>query len=129
MYTYIIRRMPFGALTIVGVSVVVFMVLRVLPGDPLVAIFGAEGFTKLSDADRAGYMAQLGLSDPLIVQYLRWLGDIARGSFGHSFFRAESVAEMIARKGPLTAEVAIMAVVLSWIAGVPVAIVSALRPS
>src|SRR4051812_19517984 len=60
MYTYIIRRMAFGALTIVGVSVVVFMVLRVLPGDPLVAIFGPEGFTKLSEADRAGYMAQLG---------------------------------------------------------------------
>jgi peptide/nickel transport system permease protein len=129
MYTYIIRRLGFGVLTVFGVSIVVFMVLRVLPGDPLVAIFGAEGFTKLSAADRAGYMAQLGLSDPLIVQYLRWLGDIVRGSFGHSFFRAESVAEMIARKGPLTAEIAAIAVVLSWIVGIPVAIVSALKPN
>ena len=65
MYTYIIRRLAFGAVTVVGVSIVVFLVLRVLPGDPLVAIFGPEGFTKLSEADRAGYMAQLGLSDPL----------------------------------------------------------------
>ena len=81
MYTYIIRRLAFGALTVVGVSIVVFMVLRVLPGDPLVAIFGPEGFTKLSEADRAGYMAQLGLSDPLIVQYLRWLGDIVTRQF------------------------------------------------
>lgn len=129
MYTYVIRRLAFGVLTVIGVSIVVFMVLRVLPGDPLVAIFGTEGFTKLSAADRAGYMAQLGLSDPLIVQYFRWLGDIARGSFGHSFFRAESVAEMIARKGPLTAEIAIIAVVLSWIVGIPVAIVSALKPN
>jgi peptide/nickel transport system permease protein len=129
MYTYIIRRLAFGALTVVGVSIVVFMVLRVLPGDPLVAIFGPEGFTKLSEAERAGYMAQLGLSDPLIVQYLRWIGDIARGSFGRSFFRAESVAEMIARRGPLTAEIALIAVVLSWIVGLPVAIVSALRPN
>jgi peptide/nickel transport system permease protein len=125
MYTYIIRRLAFGVLTVIGVSIVVFMVLRVLPGDPLVAIFGTEGFTKLSDADRAGYMAQLGLSDPLIVQYFRWLGDIARGSFGHSFFRAESVAEMIARRGPLTAEIAVISVVLSWLVGLPVAIVSA----
>jgi peptide/nickel transport system permease protein len=129
MYTYIIRRLGFGLLTVIGVSIVVFIVLRVLPGDPLVAIFGAEGFTKLSAADRAGYMAQLGLSDPLIVQYVRWLGDIARGSFGHSFFRAESVSEMIARKGPLTAEIALIAVVLSWIVGIPVAIVSALKPN
>lgn len=129
MYTYIIRRLAFGALTVLGVSVVVFMVLRVLPGDPLVAIFGTEGFTKLSAADRAGYMAQLGLSDPLIVQYFRWLRDIVTGSFGHSFFRAESVAEMIARKGPLTAEIAVISVVLSWLVGLPVAIVSALKPN
>ena len=129
MYRYIVRRLAFGAVTVVGVSIVVFFVLRVLPGDPLVAIFGPEGFTKLSEADRAGYMAQLGLSDPLVVQYLRWVRDIASGSFGHSFFRAESVAEMIARRGPLTAEIALISVVLSWIVGIPVAIVSALRPN
>ncbi|MFI4948592.1 MAG: ABC transporter permease [Alphaproteobacteria bacterium] len=129
MYQYIVRRLGFGAITVVGVSIVVFFVLRVLPGDPLIAIFGPEGFTKLSAADRAGYMAQLGLSDPLIVQYLRWIGDIARGSLGHSFFRAESVAEMIERRGPLTAEIALISVVLSWLVGIPVAIVSALRPN
>ena len=129
MYRYIVRRLAFGAVTVVGVSIVVFLVLRVLPGDPLVAIFGPEGFTKLSEADRAGYMAQLGLSDPLVVQYLRWVGDIASGSLGRSFFRAESVAEMIARRGPLTAEIALISVVLSWIVGIPVAIVSALRPN
>ena len=49
MYTYIIRRLGFGALTVLGVSIVVFLVLRVLPGDPLVAIFGAGGLTKLSE--------------------------------------------------------------------------------
>src|SRR5205814_6129211 len=129
MYGYIMRRLVFGGLTVIGVSIVVFMVLRVLPGDPLVAIFGPEGFTKLSEADRAGYMAQLGLSDPLVVQYLRWVADIARGSLGHSFFRAESVAEMIARRGPLTAEIALISVMLSWIVGIPVAIVSALKPN
>ena len=121
MYTYIIRRLGFGALTVLGVSIVVFTVLRVLPGDPLVAIFGPEGYTKLSAAERASYMAQLGLSDPLVVQYLRWIGDIARGSLGHAIFRAEGVAQMIARRGPLTAEIATIAVVLSWVAGIAVA--------
>jgi peptide/nickel transport system permease protein len=129
MYTYIVRRLAFGAVTVVGVSIVVFAVLRVLPGDPLVAIFGMEGFTKLTAAQRANYMAQLGLSDPLPIQYLHWVRDIATGSFGHSFFRAESVAELIARRGPLTAEIALISVALSWIVGVPVAVVSALRPN
>jgi len=52
MYSYIVRRIAFGAVTVVGVSIVVFFVLRVLPGDPLVAIFGPEGFTKLSPEQR-----------------------------------------------------------------------------
>jgi peptide/nickel transport system permease protein len=129
MYSYIIRRLLFGALTIIGVSILVFVVLRILPGDPLVAIFGPEGYTKLSDAERAGYMAALGLSDPLWVQYLAWVKDIASGNLGRSFFRSESVAEMILRRGPLTAEIALISVALSWIVGIPVAVVSALRPN
>jgi peptide/nickel transport system permease protein len=129
MFGYIARRLAFGAVTIVGVSIVVFAVMRILPGDPLVAIFGPEGFTKLSDVERAHYMAELGLSDPLIVQYFNWVKDIAAGNFGRSFFRAESVADMILRRGPLTAEIALISVVLSWIVGIPVAIVSALRPN
>lgn len=129
MYSYIVRRLMFGALTIVGVSIIVFVVLRLLPGDPLVAIFGPDGFTKLSAVDRANYMRELGLSDPLIVQYFNWINSIAHGNFGHSFFRSESVAEMIWRRGPLTAEIGLIAVVLSWIVGIPVAIVSALRPN
>ena len=67
MHKYILRRLAFGLLTILGVSVIVFVVMRIMPGDPLVAIFGMEGFTKLSPEDRAHYMAELGLSDPLYV--------------------------------------------------------------
>ena len=129
MYSYIARRLAFGALTVIGVSIMVFVIMRILPGDPLVAIFGPEGFTKLSDKERAGYMAELGLSDPLWVQYLAWVKDILRGDFGHSFFRSESVADMILRRGPLTAEIALISVVLSWLVGIPVAIVSALKPN
>jgi peptide/nickel transport system permease protein len=129
MHSYILRRLAFGALAVVGVSIVVFVVLRILPGDPLVAIFGPEGFSKLSEAERARYLADLGLSDPLPVQYLHWVQDIVRGDFGRSFFRAESVADMISRRGPLTAEIALISVVLSWLVGIPVAVVSALRPN
>ena len=129
MFGYIVRRLAFGALTAVGVSIVVFVIMRILPGDPLVAIFGPEGLTKLTEEQRASYMAELGLSDPLHVQYFRWVGDIVSGEFGRSFFRSESVAEMILRRGPLTAEIGLLSVVLSWIVGIPVAIISALRPN
>jgi peptide/nickel transport system permease protein len=129
MHSYILRRLAFGAVAVVGVSIVVFVVLRILPGDPLIAIFGPEGFTRLSDAERARYMADLGLSDPLPLQYLHWVQDIVRGNLGHSFFRSESVAEMVARRGPLTAEIALISVVLSWLVGIPVAVISALRPN
>jgi peptide/nickel transport system permease protein len=129
MFSYILRRLIFGVLTIVGVSIVVFVIMRVLPGDPLVAIFGADGYTKLSEAERAHYMAELGLSDPLWRQYMSWVQEIARGDLGRSFFRSESVAEMILRRGPLTAQIAFLSVLLSWVVGIPVAIVSALRPN
>jgi peptide/nickel transport system permease protein len=129
LYSYIARRLAFGALTVIGVSIMVFVVMRILPGDPLVAIFGPEGMTKLTEEQRASYMAELGLSDPLWVQYLRWIKDIVRGNFGQSFFRSESVADMILRRGPLTAEIALISVVLSWLVGIPVAIISALKPN
>ena len=129
MLTYIMRRLVFGAVTVIGVSIVVFVVMRILPGDPLVALFGPEGFTKLTAQERAHYMSELGLSDPLWLQYLHWVRDIANGDFGHSFFRSESVAEMILRRGPLTAQIAFLSVVLSWLIGIPVAILSALRPN
>jgi peptide/nickel transport system permease protein len=129
MYSYIARRLAFGALTVVGVSIMVFVVMRVLPGDPLVALFGPEGFTKLTDAQRANYMQDLGLSEPLWVQYLAWVKSIAQGNFGRSFFRSESVADMLIRRAPLTAEIALLSVIISWVVGIPVAIISALKPN
>lgn len=129
MHKYILRRLGFGVLTVFGVSIIIFVLMRILPGDPLVAVFGMEGFTKLSEADRAHYMAELGLSAPIPVQYVRWLGDIAQGRLGKSFFRDESVADLIIRRGPLSAEIGLLSVILSWILGLPVGIISAVRPN
>jgi len=129
MYSYIARRLAFGVLTVIGVSIMVFVIMRILPGDPLIAIFGPDGFTKLTEAQRANYMRDLGLSDPLWVQYLAWAKSIVQGDWGHSFFRAESVADMLLRRGPITAEIALLSVIISWLVGIPVAIVSALKPN
>ncbi len=129
MRKYLLRRALFGALTLFGVSVIVFVVMRILPGDPLVAMFGMEGFAKLAPGDRARIMADLGLSDPLPVQYVRWLHDIATGSLGKSFFRGDKVSELILHRGPLSAEIGVLAVLVSWLVGLPVGIISAFRPN
>lgn len=129
MQKYLVRRVLYGMLTLFGVSVIIFVVMRILPGDPLVAMFGMEGFMKLSVGDRARIMEDLGLSDPLVVQYGRWMQDIARGSLGKSFFRGESVAQIIMHRGPLSAQIGFMSVLISWVVGLPVGIISAFRPN
>src|SRR5437016_2697364 len=129
MHKYLLRRALFGLLTLLGVSLIIFVVLRILPGDPLVAMFGMEGFAKLAPADRAKIMQDLGLSDPLPVQYARWMRDIATGSLGKSFFRGDKVSELILHRGPLSAEIGLLAVFVSWLVGLPVGILSALRPN
>lgn len=129
MHKYMIRRLLFGIMTMFGVSIIIFVVMRILPGDPLVAIFGMEGFTKLTEADRARLMADLGLSNPLVVQYLHWMRDIMAGKLGTSFFRGDSVADLILRRGPLSAEIGILSVIISWIIGLPIGILSAVRPN
>ena len=129
MRKYLLRRALFGLSTLLGVSLIVFVVLRILPGDPLVAMFGIEGFAKLAPADRAHIMEDLGLSDPLPLQYVRWMRDIASGSLGRSFFRGDKVSELILHRGPLSAEIGLMSVLISWLIGLPIGIISAFKPN
>jgi peptide/nickel transport system permease protein len=126
---YLLRRAFFALGTLFGVSVIIFVVLRILPGDPLVAILGVEGHAKLAPEARAQMMKDLGLADPLVVQYGRWLRDIASGQLGKSFFRGDTVSAMILHRGPLSAEIALLALVVSWLVGLPVGVLSALRPN
>jgi peptide/nickel transport system permease protein len=126
---YLLRRALFALGTVIGVSIIVFVVLRILPGDPLVALLGVEGHSKMTPADRAVIMRDLGLSDSLPVQYVRWMRDIATGQLGKSFFRGDTVSELILHRGPLSAEIAFLSLIVSWIIGLPVGVLSAIRPN
>ena len=125
MRKYLARRALYAAITLFSVSVSVFVILRVMPGDPLVAILGAEGHARMTQADRVRIMADLGLSDPLPLQYVRWLGDIGAGRLGKSFFRGDTVRDLILHRGPLSAEIAFLALIVSWLVGLPAGIASA----
>ncbi|HEX9821040.1 MAG TPA: ABC transporter permease [Methylomirabilota bacterium] len=129
MKKYLARRAVYAAVTLFGVSLSIFVILRILPGDPLVAILGVEGHAQMSPADRERIMADLGLSDPLPVQYVRWLGDIATGQLGKSFFRGDTVAELILHRGPISAEIGVLSLIVSWLVGLPVGILSAFKPN
>jgi peptide/nickel transport system permease protein len=111
---------------IFGVTVIIFVTLRIMPGDPVSIMFGSQA-TKIRPEDRAKIEADLGLSSPLLVQYGRWLKDIGTGQLGRSFWRGDTVVDLIVQRGPLTVEIAVMAIVLSWVVGLPVGILSALR--
>ena len=129
MQKYLARRALFALGTLLGVSIIIFVVLRVIPGDPLVAILGVEGHAQMKPEDRVRIMADLGLSDPLPIQYGHWLVDIAAGRLGKSLFRGDTVSDLILHRGPITVEIAVLSLIISWIVGLPVGILSALRPN
>src|SRR5262245_28639307 len=129
MRTYLARRLLLVVPTLLGVSLIIFIAMRLLPGDPLVAIFGFEGARRMTVEQRANLEEALGLRDPYVVQYGRWLRDIATGEFGKSLLRGDSVTRFVVRRGPITLEIAFLATLISWVVGFPVGIISVVRPN
>jgi peptide/nickel transport system permease protein len=127
MNTYLLRRLLISIPTVIGITVLIFLVMRVLPGDPVSVVFGQESFTAMSAADQARFRADLGLDQPFHVQYLEWMAAIARGDLGRSFWRNDTVADMLLRRGPITVQIALMAIAFSWMIGIPAGILSATR--
>jgi len=127
MRKYLTQRLLIAVPTLFGVTLLIFIAMRVLPGDPLSAISGEGGGTYvLSKEQLQAARVSLGLDRPYIVQYLDWLKDILRGDLGKSFWRGEPIRELIFRRGPITGQIALMAIILSWVIGLPVGLVGAL---
>lgn len=129
MIKYLLHRFGQTLIVVAGVTVIVFIILRIMPGDPVALIF-SEVDDDAGDivAQRAEYEALLGLDRPLPAQYVSFLGELARGDLGDSIVRrGQSVAGMIGRAMPITIELAIAAMVVALLVAVPVAVVSALR--
>ncbi len=127
MHKYIARRLLYAVPTLLGITLIIFFVLRILPGDPLVLLYGEGGSASISEADKQVIKAKLGLDKPLYRQYAGWLQDVLTGDFGETFARGDSVAEIIRHRGIMTGEIAIIAVIVSWLVGLPVGILGAVR--
>ncbi len=128
MQTYILQRLLAAVPTVFGITVLIFLAMRVLPGDPFLAVGGEMAVTvRMTEEQIRQGRAQLGLDRPYYQQYLSWMGDIARGEFGRSFWRDEPVRDLIARRAPISAEIALLAIVVAWLIGIPVGVLSATR--
>lgn len=130
MNDYVLRRMLVSLPTLLGASLLIFTVLRVMPGDVVLAILG-QGDTSYSvtasEEDVRRLRQELHLDLPYHEQYLYWLRDLASANLGTSFYTKKPVIEEIARALPITLELALFTFVLSILIAVPLGVISAVR--
>jgi len=112
---YAARRLLLAVPLLVGMSLLVFGLMRFVPGDPAVVVLGFKATPEGVKAFREEFR----LDDPLPEQYLRWVAGIARGNFGTDFRQNEPIGEMILARLPVTLELTVLAALLAALIGVP----------
>ena len=128
MQAYIIRRILIMIPTLVGVAAVIFLVMRVAPGDVAQLILAGRGDTAaIREEDVEAVRERLGLDRPLIIQFGVWMGEVVRFDFGKSLWTRESVLVEVGRKFPISLEIALLATLLSSVISIPAGIITALR--
>jgi len=124
MVDYMLRRLGIGLVTLFGVAVIVFFMMRVLPGDAAVMLSGA-GSGAVSEQELAEVRIKLGLDRSLPVQFADWAGHVVRFDLGESLRTGKPVIDDIARRFPYTLQVVVMAMLIAVFVGVPVGVLSA----
>lgn len=123
MSSYILKRLSTMIVTLFGVSIIVFFMIHLIPGDPVTYILGdfatEEAIEKLNK--------QLGLDDPLLVQYLKYMLGVLQGDLGTSYITGYSVLEEIINRIPVTAQLALYSVVLGGIVGILMGTIAAIK--
>ena len=125
MHRYILRRLLLLVPMILGTSLLIFVMLRFLPGDVIDVISGTD--STLSAQQRDALRDTFGLRDPLPVQYLKWIGGVLVGDFGRSLRTQEPVGLKLVQSLPITIQLSVMALLMAALFGVPLGILSALR--
>ena len=124
MSRYLLRRLMLLVPTLLGVSVVVFVLVRLLPGDAVALQLQDVHATA---ADEALLRAQLGIDRPIVVQYFDWLSTLAHGDLGHSFRSHAPIAQELAGRMPVTAELGAFALVIAASVAITVGVISAVK--
>ncbi|MEI7924790.1 MAG: ABC transporter permease, partial [Chloroflexota bacterium] len=119
MYRYMLSRLGLLAVSLVGLSMLVFVLLRVVPGDAAVFLAGADN-SNIAHVEEI--RASLGLSDPIPVQYLRWVFATLKGDMGQSLFTRETVGHALSVRLPVSVELGLLSLTLAVIVALPVGI-------
>ena len=123
MLSFVGRRLLIAIPTIVLISIFVFTLQKLLPGDPVLAMAGEERDPEVLEFLREKYR----LNDPLIYQYFYWIGGALQGDLGISLRTQKPVLELIGEKLPVTIQLAVMAMTIALLIGIPAGIVSAVK--
>ncbi len=123
MLPYILRRVLTAVPTLLIVTVMVFAVQRMLPGDPAVVLAGEERDPEVIAFIRDRYR----LNDPVPVQYVAWLGQVTQGNLGQSFRTRQPVAQLLLEKLPVTVELAILSLLVALAIAIPTGVLAAVR--
>lgn len=123
MIQYVIKRLLISIPVLLGISIVAFFMVRLVPGDTVTAMLGNSYTESQAEALRAKY----GLDQPLIQQYLLWLGNVIKGDFGYSQFTNTPVLQAILARLPITIELAVLSVVIAVVLAIPLGTIAALR--
>lgn len=123
--TFVLRRLGSAVPVVLGITLVAFLLIHAIPGDPAtVILFGANA----SPAQIAALRTQLGLDRPLPAQYLDFLGQLLRGNLGTSYLTSNSVAHELLSRAPSTIELAVSAILVAVVVGVPLGLAAGARP-
>lgn len=125
MYRYIVKRLLLAIPTLVGAAILVFVLMRLVPGDVCVIRLGSGGAVNQSAVDLC--RQQLGLNEPWIVQLFTFLADYATFNFGTSMWSGNPVAREIAVRLPVSLEIAVLATVIAVAIAIPLGTISALK--
>lgn len=123
--TYVLKRVLSLVPTLIGVTVLVFLMIRLIPGTVVDQMIGTEA--RASEETRAAMRAYFGLDQPLHVQYGRWVGGLVQGDLGTSWRNGLSVRQLIFDRLGVTLELAAGALLISLLIGVPLGILSAIK--
>ena len=122
---YIVRRLLLMILTLFGMSVVIFVLLRIVPGNIADILFDSAGM--VDNADKARIVAELGLDQPIPVQYAQWIWGLFHGDLGYSYLSEKPALQEILPRIPITARLAMLALFFAVIIGVPLGVISAVK--
>ena len=120
MGAYIVRRLLLMLVTLIGMSILIFVMLRLVPGNITDIIFDSAGF--VNPAAKKKIEKQLGLDQPIAVQYVTWISGLMRGDLGYAYVSEKPAIEEILPRIPVTAKLALLALVFSTLFGVPLGV-------